>query len=97
MTSPALVRSTDPPTSREAAAVVSADITNLEGYVVRALIERGPSTDKEIADWLGRERVTVSPRMAPLRRKGVIEKTGEIRDGCAVHRLTERQLELRLI
>lgn len=77
----ALSRSTDPLTSREAAARVPA--ASLETMVCHALLIRGPSTSHELADYLSLSLVTVSPRMAPLMRKGKVTVVGR-RDGRQV-------------
>lgn len=74
---PAHARRTDPATSHEAAA--SVDTTTLERLVLNALDTWGPMTMHQVATALRLDLVTVSPRFAPLRRKGLIESIG--RDG----------------
>ena len=77
-------RHTDPHTSHEAAAAIKPDVNNIEGTVTRAVQrsgERGMICD-EVVDATGLDWNTVSPRMAPLRRKKLIyrrtdEKTGK--------------------
>ena len=77
-------RTTDPGTSHEAAARVDANA--LEGMVVGSLKELGPGTTTEIASRLDRHSWSISPRMAPLERKGLVERTGEKKDRSQVWR-----------
>ena len=57
---------------------------SLSELVVHALRVRGPSTTEELADFLGRKHVSVSPRIAPLVVAKVVEDSGERRHkpGC---------------
>ena len=74
--SAALARRTDPETSHEAAA--SVDTNALESLVLDEL--RGAVeglTSHQVADRTGESLVSVSPRMAPLERKGLIERAGK--------------------
>lgn len=71
--SAALARSSDPSTSHEAAA--SVDAKTLEVEVLLALAH-GPQTMHRVASILGRELVSISPRFAPLIRKGLIRVVG---------------------
>lgn len=82
----ALTRRADPPTSRAAAARVST--TDLEALVLNVL-RAHPSglTSHEVAAALGRELVSVSPRMRPLCAKGRVRETGR-RDGRTVWEAT---------
>ena len=68
----AFARRSDPPTSHDAAARV--DATRLEARVLEALAKY-PMTSRECADYLGLDLVTISPRFAPLERKGRIYRT----------------------
>lgn len=70
-------RSDDPETSRDAANI---DVTKLEGEVYAALRSR-PCTAEEIATLLDRPLQSITPRLAPLRRKGFIYDTGTRRSG----------------
>lgn len=70
----AFARRTDPKTSHEAAARVSA--AQLETLVIQALRTIGPATSRQVADYLGRDLVSISPRFAPLSRKSQIRRTG---------------------
>lgn len=72
-------RASDPPTAR--AAAESINIPRLERVVLDALAQYGPMTSHETAEATGLELVTVSPRFAPLRDKGLIEDSGEKRLG----------------
>lgn len=72
-------RHTDPETSKEAAQF---DVTRLEGEVY-AVLRIQPSTAEEIAQALGKALPTVTPRFAPLKRKGLIYDTGERRPGAS--------------
>jgi predicted ArsR family transcriptional regulator len=65
---PGAWRRDDPPTS--VAAALSIDVTPLEDKVEQAVRRLGGATSEEVAQLLGIERVTVSPRFAPLERKG---------------------------
>ena len=73
-------RRADPETSKEAAQSVTA--TALESLVMRWLHKR-PSglTTHELAELTGLSLVSVSPRIAPLVRKGFVKDSGERRPG----------------
>lgn len=71
---PALSRRTDPSTSHVAAAKV--DTSKLEAIVLDALRQSPQGlTSHQIASQLRLSLVTVSPRMRPLVRKGLITDT----------------------
>jgi len=72
-------RRSDPETSKEAAR--SVNTTMLEACVYGALKAHGPMTSFEVADILRLSLVTVSPRFAPLRDKGLIKDTGRRKTG----------------
>ena len=72
-------RKTDPSTSHAAAR--SVNTTALEAAVYGCLKAHGPKTSFEIADILRLSLVTVSPRLAPLRDKGLIKDSGVRRIG----------------
>ena len=75
-----LARNSDPETSHEAARSVA--ISYLEGKVLGALNEADDGhTTEELSDLLGLPRVTVSPRMAPLVRKGLVYASAKRRRG----------------
>lgn len=77
-------RRTDPATSREAAQRV--DSVLLQTIVTDWLERQGEhgGTSLECAAATGLDRVTVSPRFAPLDRAGIIVRTKERRDGSIV-------------
>lgn len=75
----ALARHSDPLTSHAAAAAV--DLPALEAAVFGALKAHGPMTSFEIAELLRLSLVTVSPRLAPLRDKGLVRDSGVRRAG----------------
>jgi DNA-binding MarR family transcriptional regulator len=91
-------RSNTPETSVDA--LKSLDVSNLEGCVLRALIALGNrgGTSEEIADQLGMNLQTITPRLKPLENKGLVERTGEKRKGSSnrarvVFRLAKHVLE----
>lgn len=78
----ALTRRADPPTSRAAAARVRT--TNLEALVLNVLRAHPAGlTAHEVAAALGRDLVSVSPRMRPLCDTGRVREHGR-RDGRTV-------------
>jgi predicted ArsR family transcriptional regulator len=72
----AVARATDPSTSYEAAA--SIDVTRLEGVILDMLKRYSApgATTFELAEALGIEVISVSPRMKPLQEKGLVRDTG---------------------
>jgi uncharacterized membrane protein len=73
-------RRSDPETSK--AAAKSLDTNALESLVLETLRKHlGGLTSHEVASLTGLSLVTVSPRMAPLVRKGKICDSGERRSG----------------
>lgn len=74
------VRHSDPDTSREAAAKINT--TKWERLVRDAVKALGTATNYEIAQHLGVEQVaSISPRVKPLREKGLLRWNGEKRPG----------------
>lgn len=71
-------REDDPDTSK--AAATSVDTAALERIVLDILKGR-PSTTHELADASGIQLVSISPRLAPLCRKGLVEDSGVKRTG----------------
>jgi predicted transcriptional regulator len=69
-----LARKTDPATSQDAAAGVNS--TKLEAMILMVLRAYGPKTMHDVAAITGKPLVTLSPRFAPLRRKGLIHEAG---------------------
>lgn len=79
----ALHRSKDPSTSREAAAFIRARLPHLENITYTCLKRsknRGKIVD-ELVDATGLEKVTVSPRLRPLVKKGLVFESKERRMG----------------
>jgi len=74
-----LVRTTDPDTSIDAAEKV--DTTKLEQLVYEAIAKHsdGCTSEELMAHFPNHGVQTISPRFAPLIRKGFIEDTGERR------------------
>lgn len=73
----ALARASDPEPSHEAADAATPYVTKTERAVVHAMRVLGrPCTAHEIAARSGIELVSVSPRMARLREKGVVREAG---------------------
>jgi len=78
-----MVRSTDPDTSMDAAEKV--DSTRLEQMVYEAIAKypNGCISDEVQTHFPNHGVQTISPRYAPLIRKGFIEDTGERRVGLS--------------
>jgi predicted ArsR family transcriptional regulator len=79
----ALSRSTDPDTSFTAARYVPC--AALEQKVYESLIDAGPagSTIDELTAALGLQKVTLSPRLRPLCRRGLVVDSAERRRGMS--------------
>lgn len=71
----ARARRSDPGTSHAAAATI--DAKSLAGQVLADLRDRGPGTSHEIAERMGLQLVTVSPRMKPLEDAGKVRRAGK--------------------
>lgn len=77
-------RSTDPATSKAAAASLDSKALNcIESRVMDAYREAGSRglTTIELSERTGLDRVTVSPRIKPLVERGLLENSGETRKG----------------
>jgi len=74
---PGMARATDPETSREAAA--SVDTGRFEQAVVDALHSNPDSSIQDVVEITGERYRSISPRFAPLRRKGLIYVSGKKR------------------
>src|SRR5437868_4849900 len=72
---PGMARATDPQTSREAAA--SVDTGRFEQAVVDALRSNPDSSIQDVVEITGERYRSISPRFAPLRRKGLIYVSGK--------------------
>lgn len=74
---PALARKSDPSPSHAGANMVTPVTGDLEHSVLTCLFQYGPLTTEGISDTTGLSIVTVSPRMRPLLRKGLVRKVGK--------------------
>lgn len=78
----AAARRTDPQTSKDAAKKVEATTANpMEGKVLEAIRASNGLTNHEIVAATGLSWNTCSPRIRPLVRKGLVEDSGERREG----------------
>jgi hypothetical protein len=79
---PPSARNTDPDTSHRAAESVDrARLRETQRIILNLLVEHGPATDEDIADWLFARGHRVSPSGARTRRaelvaKGLVYDTG---------------------
>ena len=78
-----LARARDPVTSHAAGASVADIQDHLFGQIHNWLLPRGDEggTSFEIADGTGIERVTISPRLKPMEKLGLVRRTDERRVG----------------
>ena len=74
---PGMARVTDPDTSKKAAATV--DSAALEALVVDALRSNPDASIQDVVELTGERYRSISPRFAPLRRKGLICVSGKKR------------------
>ena len=76
-------RNSDPDTSAAAASSIRGEKANALESKVLDMVKAHPDglTGQEVTDLLGLDRVTTSPRFAPLKRKGLIYDSGERRSG----------------
>lgn len=72
----ALARHTDPATSHAAAAAVATSVAHLDLLILAGLILRGPMSSHDIAAYIERGLVSVSPRMKPLEQRGLVKRVG---------------------
>ena len=84
---PALFRKTDPSTSVEAAAKVERQAGRLRVLILQHLREKDLNA-REMASLIGVPRDSISPRLAPLVRRGLIRQVAT-RDGQAVYQLAD--------
>ena len=82
---PAYARATDPATSHVAAQAVEPRCAALEEAVLNALKATGGRgcTIDELVAVLRMDKVTLSPRLRPLCKKGFVEETLERRPGVS--------------
>jgi predicted transcriptional regulator len=96
----ALARHTDPSTSHDAAE--SVNVTALEQIVLNALKQHHEgATTEQLSDWLALSLVTISPRIRPLVRKGLVIDSGFKRCNASgrksiVWRVASHQMRLPL-
>ena len=75
----AYARNSDPNTSHMAADDIQPHVTNLQHMVLSALQDNGAMTTEQVAEYLGINIVSISPRFRPMAIRGVISDTGERR------------------
>lgn len=75
----AFARRSDPGTSHEAAKSLDGSVTDLEEHVLIALRAHHPfgMILDELVDWIGLDKVTISPRLKPLCKKGLVTTCGK--------------------
>lgn len=74
----AFARATDPETCEIAAASMQSEVAALEAAVLEVVVAAGAfgaMLDNAVRV-IGRDKVTLSPRFAPLERKGLIRRNG---------------------
>jgi DNA-binding MarR family transcriptional regulator len=84
-------RRTGPVESHAAADAISRRVSDLELRVLAALVLYGPATTVELAERMELPLVTVSPRMAPLERRGMVTRVDR-RDRRAVWDILPRAM-----
>lgn len=75
-----LARNTDPDTSHEAAKIHT---STLESMVFEVINRNGPMTTEEIARELKIDLQSITPRIAPLVRLGILIDTGLRKPGAS--------------
>jgi DNA-binding MarR family transcriptional regulator len=73
--------------SHKSAHSIKASATGKEMTVLEALRKHGPMTTHKIAEMTGLTVVTVSPRIKPLRKKGLVEDSGARESGRSIWRV----------
>ena len=83
----AVARSTDPQTSHDAAAVATRKLQKLERLIITQInkYEWTGLTTKELSEFTGVARDSLSPRMKRLVADGKIRRSDERRDRAAVY------------
>ena len=83
----AFARATDPQTSHDAARTV--DVTLREAQALKGLSMLGGSgTSRQVAEVVGVDKWSISPRFKPLEAKGRVRRTDERHQGQIVWALT---------
>jgi hypothetical protein len=85
-------RRTDPQTSHDAKASVEVVLARNETLIVGAVRDRGTAILDEIIAATGIQKVSVSPTLRPLERKGILVRTGQTRPGESGRQQTEWRL-----
>ena len=75
-----LARNTDPDTSHEAAKIHT---STLESMVFEALNKHGPMTAEEISQVTGVSLQSITPRIKPLMKIGILVDTGLRKPGAS--------------
>lgn len=70
-----LARRTDPATSHAAAAKL--DVAGVVERIADSLRDDGPATSRELAERLRIDLVTISPRLRPMTRAGMVHEAGK--------------------
>src|SRR5262245_38585805 len=69
-------RKRDPLTSFQAAEQIGQHVSPLQAAILGCLEEHGPQTTEELSERLGIKLVTISPRMKPMKGKGLVKEAG---------------------
>ena len=84
----AYARKTDPVTSHEAAEKITPHLGTIDDAIYKALLEVGPhgATSDEIVEMTGLKYRSVTPRLKPMTRKGLVTGGKETRVGESGHK-----------
>ena len=84
----ARARKTDPFTSHESARKITPRIGTIDDAIYKALLEVGPhgATSDEIVEMTGLKYRSVTPRLKPMTRKGLVTGGKETRVGESGHK-----------
>lgn len=63
-------------------------------FIVNYLKKNGTTYSKEIARLMGKQLNQVSGRFSELKKDNIIEATDEVKEGCSVYKLMEKELTL---
>ena len=91
MKQPTRARRTDPDTSHEFADHNTKQSPTIDALIVQCakISQYQGVTSREVAEYTGQDRVSVSPRFKPLERMGKLKRTGEKRNKGQVWVLPE--------
>ena len=88
-------RTTDPDTSHERMALEDdAPPAKHMVPIARAFMDNGAGTYRDAAEWTGIKGTTTSTVMTRMRRRGLLERTGETKAGAHVHKATSLAADL---